>query len=48
MIDASHDNSGKDPERQPAVVAEVGAQLRARERPSRSSLLKTVDWGSTR
>jgi 3-deoxy-7-phosphoheptulonate synthase len=28
MIDASHDNSGKDPERQPAVVAEVGAQLR--------------------
>jgi 3-deoxy-7-phosphoheptulonate synthase len=29
MIDASHDNSGKDPLRQPAVVAEVGAQIRA-------------------
>ena len=28
MIDASHDNSGKDPFRQPAVVAEVGAQIR--------------------
>jgi 3-deoxy-7-phosphoheptulonate synthase len=31
MIDASHDNSGKDPERQPAVVAEVGAQLRVED-----------------
>jgi 3-deoxy-7-phosphoheptulonate synthase len=29
MIDASHDNSGKDPLRQPAVLADVGAQLRA-------------------
>ncbi len=29
LIDASHDNSGKDPTRQPAVVADVGAQLRA-------------------
>ena len=28
MIDASHDNSGKDPSRQPAVLSEVGAQLR--------------------
>jgi 3-deoxy-7-phosphoheptulonate synthase len=28
MVDASHDNSGKDPERQAEVVAEVGAQLR--------------------
>jgi 3-deoxy-7-phosphoheptulonate synthase len=27
MIDLSHDNSGKDPERQPAVAADVGAQL---------------------
>jgi 3-deoxy-7-phosphoheptulonate synthase len=27
MIDASHDNSGKDPERQPAVLAEIGEQL---------------------
>ncbi len=27
MIDASHDNSGKDPLRQPAVVADVGQQI---------------------
>ncbi|MHB8531424.1 MAG: 3-deoxy-7-phosphoheptulonate synthase, partial [Solirubrobacteraceae bacterium] len=27
MIDLSHDNSGKDPARQPAVAAEVGRQL---------------------
>ena len=32
MIDASHDNSGKDPERQPAVLDDVGAQLRAGQR----------------
>ena len=29
MIDLSHDNSGKDPERQPAVAADVGAQVAA-------------------
>jgi 3-deoxy-7-phosphoheptulonate synthase len=29
MIDLSHDNSGKDPERQPAVGTEVGAQIAA-------------------
>jgi len=29
IIDASHDNSGKDPERQPAVLSDVGEQLRA-------------------
>jgi 3-deoxy-7-phosphoheptulonate synthase len=29
MIDASHDNSGKDPLKQPAVLAEVGAQIRS-------------------
>lgn len=28
MIDASHDNSGKDPLRQPAVIADVAEQLR--------------------
>ena len=28
LIDASHDNSGKNAERQPEVLAEVGAQLR--------------------
>ncbi len=27
MIDLSHDNSGKDPERQPHVAADVGAQI---------------------
>jgi 3-deoxy-7-phosphoheptulonate synthase len=31
MIDASHDNSGKDPLRQPAVLSDVGAQLRSGE-----------------
>ena len=29
MIDASHDNSGKDPSRQPEVVADVAAQVAA-------------------
>ncbi len=29
LIDASHDNSGKNHERQPAVLAEVGSQVRA-------------------
>jgi 3-deoxy-7-phosphoheptulonate synthase len=29
MVDLSHDNSGKDPERQPAVAGEVGAQIAA-------------------
>jgi 3-deoxy-7-phosphoheptulonate synthase len=28
LIDASHDNSGKDPSRQPAVLSEVGKQIR--------------------
>ena len=31
MIDASHDNSGKDPLRQPAVLSDVGAQVRGGE-----------------
>jgi 3-deoxy-7-phosphoheptulonate synthase len=31
MIDASHDNSGKDPQRQPAVLSDVGAQIRGGE-----------------
>ena len=29
MVDASHDNSGKDPARQPDVVADVAAQVAA-------------------
>jgi 3-deoxy-7-phosphoheptulonate synthase len=32
MIDASHDNSGKDPSRQPAVLVDVGAQIRGGDR----------------
>jgi 3-deoxy-7-phosphoheptulonate synthase len=32
MIDASHANSGKDPERQPQVIADVAGQLAAGER----------------
>ncbi len=32
MIDLSHDNSGKDPSRQPAVADAVGAQIAAGER----------------
>ncbi|HWA74450.1 MAG TPA: 3-deoxy-7-phosphoheptulonate synthase [Polyangiaceae bacterium] len=28
MVDCSHDNSGKQPERQPSVLADVGAQVR--------------------
>jgi 3-deoxy-7-phosphoheptulonate synthase len=32
MIDLSHDNSAKDPERQPAVAADVGSQIEAGSR----------------
>jgi 3-deoxy-7-phosphoheptulonate synthase len=32
MIDCSHGNSGKDPERQPAVARDIGRQLRAGSR----------------
>jgi 3-deoxy-7-phosphoheptulonate synthase len=32
MVDASHDNSGKDPRRQPAVAEALGAQIAAGER----------------
>jgi 3-deoxy-7-phosphoheptulonate synthase len=32
MIDCSHDNSGKDPSRQPAVAAEVGRQVASGQR----------------
>ncbi|HUR85857.1 MAG TPA: 3-deoxy-7-phosphoheptulonate synthase [Solirubrobacteraceae bacterium] len=32
VVDASHDNSGKDHERQPVVAAEIGAQVAAGER----------------
>jgi 3-deoxy-7-phosphoheptulonate synthase len=32
MVDCSHANSGKDAERQPAVAAEIAAQIAAGER----------------
>jgi 3-deoxy-7-phosphoheptulonate synthase len=32
MIDCSHDNSGKNPDQQPRVAAEIGAQLAADSR----------------
>jgi 3-deoxy-7-phosphoheptulonate synthase len=32
VVDASHDNSGKDPRRQPAVAAQIGAQVARGER----------------
>jgi 3-deoxy-7-phosphoheptulonate synthase len=32
VVDASHDNSGKDPERQPAVVADLAGQIAAGNR----------------
>ena len=41
MIDLSHDNSGKDPERQPAVAAEVGAQIAAGNRAIAGVMLES-------
>jgi 3-deoxy-7-phosphoheptulonate synthase len=32
MVDCSHANSGKDPERQPAVAADLAARIRAGDR----------------
>ncbi|MBV9916204.1 MAG: 3-deoxy-7-phosphoheptulonate synthase [Solirubrobacterales bacterium] len=41
MIDLSHDNSGKDPERQPMVAAEVGRQIAAGERAIVGAMLES-------
>ena len=41
MIDLSHDNSGKDPERQPAVAADVGAQIAGGERAITGVMLES-------
>jgi len=41
MIDLSHDNSGKDPERQPAVAADVGAQIASGDRAIAGVMLES-------
>jgi 3-deoxy-7-phosphoheptulonate synthase len=41
MIDLSHDNSGKDPERQPAVAADVASQLAAGNRAIVGTMLES-------
>ncbi len=41
MIDCSHGNSSKDPERQPLVAAEVAAQVAAGERAIRGVMLES-------
>jgi 3-deoxy-7-phosphoheptulonate synthase len=41
MIDFSHDNSGKDPERQPAVAAEVGEQVAGGDRAIIGAMLES-------
>lgn len=41
VIDASHANSGKDPARQPAVIADVGAQIRAGETRIRGVMIES-------
>ena len=41
VIDASHANSGKDPARQPAVLAEIAARIRAGEAGIRGVMLES-------
>jgi 3-deoxy-7-phosphoheptulonate synthase len=41
MVDCSHANSGKDPERQPMVVAELAAQIAAGERALAAVMLES-------
>ena len=41
VIDCSHANSGKDPSRQPAVAAEIGAQIAAGERAIAGVMLES-------
>jgi 3-deoxy-7-phosphoheptulonate synthase len=41
MVDCSHANSGKDPERQPAVAAEVAAQIAGGERAIAGVMLES-------
>lgn len=41
VVDASHANSGKDPARQPQVIADLGAQIRAGEDAIRGVMLES-------
>lgn len=41
MVDASHANSGKDPARQPAVIDDIAAQIRAGERRIRGVMVES-------
>ena len=47
MIDCSHGNSGKDPERQPAVLAEVIGQVAAGNRAIHSVMIESNLQGGT-
>jgi 3-deoxy-7-phosphoheptulonate synthase len=45
MIDLSHDNSGKDPERQPSVALDVGAQVAAGARSIVGTMIESFIVG---
>ena len=47
MVDCSHANSGKDPSRQPAVAAELTAQISAGERAIAAVMLESNLFGGT-
>jgi 3-deoxy-7-phosphoheptulonate synthase len=47
MVDCSHANSGKDPSRQPAVVADLAAQLAAGERTLCAVMIESNLVGGT-
>jgi 3-deoxy-7-phosphoheptulonate synthase len=47
MIDCSHANSGKDPERQPAVAADLAAQIAAGERAIAAVMIESNLLGGT-
>ena len=47
MVDCSHANSGKDPERQPAVATELAAQLAAGDRTLAAVMLESHLVGGT-
>jgi 3-deoxy-7-phosphoheptulonate synthase len=47
MIDCSHANSGKDPSRQPAVAADIAAQISGGERAIAAVMLESNLLGGT-
>lgn len=47
MVDCSHANSGKDPERQPAVAADLAAQIAAGERAIAAVMIESNLLGGT-